>query len=550
MNVDQYSSTGQDSLSSSEEALQAHCDLLAESLFDEKTLVAFFNDAEQRDFKSRFIRNAIADNNLETLAGLGCSNFGFVTSDLRSTCWLMLLTQQLKLSKREEEQVPGEFNLEHVDENQVHLDVKRSFTGVDEPHRKEALRRLLQHTIVRLLRKYPKLRYYQGYHDVVSVFVTVFSEGHDYRKIAPPEDNLSLSDMTSKGEDEYSGSEEGSTHGSSASTECCEGDLNGKTSVPEEKLFRCVEAFTLLYLRDFMMDSLDFPIDLLNVIPQMIKSKDKQLFKKLHLDKIEPFFAISSILTIFSHELKPAENQPNALIFQIFDYVISSQSMLVPLAMYSTLILENKGKILKEIAANADNFENTVDLVHGVMQQVLTSGSHDEKVWDNVLRCVRSTSMKDNAGRYKKIVNKFSTLFTTASGTKKRTSYSLEVVTDLLDKEIDENAKRKAIQQERRLHPHKSKPLVRLFSYAHNHTIPFICRVSLFIGLMALLVKAYRGGHLRNFMPSAKILINKFRSSHFAGLYRGSKMIWLDPLNELLRGSLLKKSPPPSAASK
>lgn len=548
MNIDGYSSTCQKSLSCSDESL--HCDFLTESLFDERSLLTFFNDAEQRDIKSRIIRNALADHNLDGLTRLGSSNFGFVTTDLRSDCWLMLLMDQLKLSKKEEEQFLGECGKEHVDENQVYLDVKRSFTGVTDPDRKERLRNLLQNIIVRLLRKYPKLRYYQGYHDVVSVFVTVFIEGHEYHGFAQGEENLSLSDMTSKGDENYSASEVGSNHDSSASTECYEGELSEKTIVSKDKLFRCVEAFTLLYLRDFMMNSLDFPIDQLNVIPQMIKSRDKQLFKKLHLDKIEPFFAISSILTIYSHELKPVENQPNAPIFLIFDYVISSQSMLVPLTMYSTLILDNKDKILREIALNVDNFENTVDLVHGVMQQVLTSASYDEGVWEKVLRLVRSTSSKDNASKYKKVVNKFSTILTTASGPKSNMGYNLEYVTDLLDKEINENAKRKAIQRERRLHPRESKPLVRLFLYAHNHTIPFICRVSLLIGLMALLVRAYRGGQVKALMPTAKIFMRKFQGSSIAGLYRGTKIIWLDPLHELLKGSLLSKSSTSSTVSK
>lgn len=530
-----------------DESLQTHCDLLSESLFDERSFLPFFNEVEQKDFKLRVVRNALIDQNLDAIAGLGSSKFGFVTTELRRECWEKLLVQQLRTDE-EEDGLSKESEKEHVDENQVQLDVRRSFTGVTDAQRKASLRELLQRTILKVLRKHPALRYYQGYHDVVSVFVIVFMEGRECPGAV--EDSLSLSDMTSKGEENYSGSDEGSTHSSSASTECFDGELGGKTFVSEEKLFRCVEAFTLLYLRDFMMDSLDFPIDLLNVVPQIIKSRDRQLYRRLHLDKIEPFFAISSILTIFSHELKPSENQSNASIFQIFDLVISSQSMLIPLSMYSALILENKPNILREISSNADNFENTVDLVHGVMQQVLTSASFDEEAWDSVLSSVRSTIHENFAVNYKKVVNRYSVILTTASQPKSQTRYDIDFVLDLLDKEMDENSKRKTVSREKKMHPLTSKPLVRLFLYAHKHTIPFIFRVSLLIGLMALLSRTYRHGHIAALIPTAKMFIRNFRGYNIAGLYHGTKTVWLDPIHELLSGSMLTRASPSSAAGK
>lgn len=521
-----------------------NCDLLTESLFDEQSLLNFFNEQEQKDFKSRIIRDALIDHNLDALSVLGISNFGFVGTSLRKESWLMLLTSQLKIDNGNDESTAVDPNKEHPDENQVQLDVKRSFTEVKDQQRKACLRKVLESTIIKLLRKYPRLRYYQGFHDVVSVFVAVYMTGYEWHGINQVDDNLSMSDMTSKEDENHSPAnlEEVSNSGSSASTELYEGDISAKGYQLEEKLFRCVEAFTLLYLRDFMMDTLDFPIDQLKIIPQMIKAKDKHLFKQLHLDKVEPFFAISSILTVFSHELKPSESQCDSQIYQIFDHVISSQSMLVPLVMYSTLIMESKDIVLEEYASNAGNFENTVDLVHGVMQKVLLTASHDEEVWKRILCKIRFKPIKDDCSKYRKTVNQYSALLTTASGEKKkRNTFELKYVTELLEQEIEQNEKRKASQIRRKMRPQETTPLLRLISYANNHTIPFVCRLSLLIGMLALLVRICRDGNTKALIPAAKHYVQSFRNSYIAGLYQGTKIIWLDPLHELLKNSFVSK---------
>lgn len=532
--MNDFTSTAEHSLSSSDESLSLHCDLLTESLFDEKSLLTFFNDQEQKDFKTRVIRSVLADRNLKTLSALGMSNFGFVTSSFRRECWYLILSEQLSLGGKDE----GEPTGSHKDEAQVQLDVNRSFTTVEDKCRKDSLRKLLEHIIVKMLRKHPKLNYYQGYHDVVSVFIIVFMEGHEYHPAAQREDNLSSSDMTSKGDDAtpITLCEDVSNSASSESTELYDGDMTSKSNVAEDKLFRCVEAFTMLYLRDFMMDSLDFPIDQLKIIPQFIKSNDKLLYRQLQLDKVEPFFAVSSILTIFSHEMKPLENHSDLQIFQIFDFVISSQSMVVPLIMYSTLIMENKAKLLSEYNDNIENFENTVDLVHGIMQQVLLTASLDEQVWKKILDKVRSRSSKEFILKYKGMVNKYSTLLTTASGEEVKTSYDLNHVVNLLEKEIEQNTRRKVVKNHKKIQ--KTRLLLRLFSYAENHTLPFICRVSVLIGLLTLFVKFYRDGTMKTFLPVARTYMRKFHNSYIAGLYQGSKYVWLDPLHELLKHPL------------
>ncbi|QLG72864.1 hypothetical protein HG535_0D05730 [Zygotorulaspora mrakii] len=525
------------SLSSSEESLSLHCDILADSLFDEKSLLNFFNEQEQRDFKTSVIRNILHDRNYKTLCTLGMSNFGFVSTPLRKECWFELLSRQLRVSQGSGYTTNKGCTREHRDENQVSLDVQRSFTSVTDEGRKEKLRKLLERIIVKILRRYPKLSYYQGYHDVVSVFVIVFIEGHDY----DDECNfLSLSGMTSKSDDNHSnGAAEDKSNGvSSSTTDLYENETTSKIGFDEDKLLRCVEAFTLLYLRDFMMDSLDFPIDQLRLIPEFIKKNSKAFYKKLNLDKIEPFFAISSILTVFSHELKPSENEPDSLIFQIFDFVISSQSMVVPLAMYATLIMEKKDTIIEAYNANIDNFENSVDLVHGVIQQVLVPTRCAEKIWKQILEEVRSNPSREHISKYRGLVNRYSTLLTTASG-QLHTSYEVEDVIKLLEKEIALNSKRKTSKAHAKLHKTNTmRTFARLFS---SRSFPLICKVSIFVGMLAIFMKLYRDGSIKAMLPTLRIYLKKYQCSSFAGLYRGLNYVWLDPLHELLKNPSLPR---------
>ncbi|GAV54818.1 hypothetical protein ZYGR_0AS01410 [Zygosaccharomyces rouxii] len=520
-----------------------HSELLAESIFDEKSVVTFFTQQEQRDFKSRLISSSLENKDIATLLKLGVSNFGFVTTDLRKESWYLLLSEQLVLPKEIKNNNDDEFR--HRDENQVQLDIKRSFSGIKDPQRKEKLRKLLENIIIRILRKHPQLNYYQGYHDVVSVFIIVFTQGKEYNpSVGIQEDVLCFSDMTNRDSEDISPyTEDVSNSTSSTSTQVFEGeDCEAKKEVfvDEEKLFRCVEAFTLLYLRDFMMDSLDFPIDQLRIIPRLIKSIDKGLYKKLQLDKVEPFFAVSSILTVFSHEMKPMEDGESSTIFCIFDYIISTQSMSVPLLMYANLVVENKQRLFEEYDANLNNFGNFIDLVHGVMQKVLLSVSHDEKLWDKILQKMR-TNVKNADFSHKKLVNKFSVLVTTASGKATFTSqrnaqnrYDLNYVENLLSKEIQLNTNRKSLTNQRKSEKKTTFAILhRLSSLTCSSS--FIYKVSIFIGLMALLIKFYRSGSIKQLIPQTKLYISKLRSSSLAGLYQESKYVWLDPLHGLLQ---------------
>ena len=252
-----------------------------------------------------FVQKSLTSRDLPMLKYFAMNNSGDMTNALRKEVWYTLLNAQLPSTKMND--ADSIKPKKHKDEDQVVLDVNRSFGALKNLSQKERLRALLQKMIIKILRKYPQLNYYQGYHDVVSVFVLVFFErlnkNPTFHSIKREECNL-LNETMDTDNDVIE-------PGIANAAETCGDAIDEKDTkfvLDETKLFRCIESFTLLYLRDFMTDSLDFAVDQLKMIPYLIKKMDPELYQILHLDKIEPFFALSDILTIFSHNQKPYED--------------------------------------------------------------------------------------------------------------------------------------------------------------------------------------------------------------------------------------------------
>ncbi|KAG0666304.1 hypothetical protein C6P45_000265 [Maudiozyma exigua] len=369
-------------------------------------LPSFYNERTVNELKLKVINRAMESGDFGLLSELGKSKCGFVSNDIRQVAWYQILTSQIIFQPSI---IPEPTNEEkHCDESQIQLDVSRSFGYIPEEIQRNSLKKLLNEQIVRFFRKYPQLRYYQGYHDIVSVFIITFCH-------------------TTK-----------------------HGKLQTKMLHREkERLFKCVEIFSLLYLRDFLMDSLDFPIDQIGIIPALIKEQDSVLYEKLQLDTIKPFFAIASILTIFSHDLKPDILNNNSVIFQIFDLVICTHSMFTPLILYSNMIIAIKGKLYEEYEQNLENFENETDLVHGIIQKVLVQTMNDnkgsKKLWSTVLNATRTSTIigRDTKKMIKKSINKASPLQNTGSGTKLVRILEQTEIVKLIEKGIKLNKQQK-----------------------------------------------------------------------------------------------------------
>ncbi|EDW86067.1 uncharacterized protein Dwil_GK23394 [Drosophila willistoni] len=107
---------------------------------------------------------------------LAVSSFGLVTDDLRRILWPQLAGVDLALLER----APSLSELQgHPEYNQVLLDVNRSLKrfppGIPYEQR-IALQDQLTVLILRVMKKYSNLRYYQGYHDVAVTFLLVSGE--------------------------------------------------------------------------------------------------------------------------------------------------------------------------------------------------------------------------------------------------------------------------------------------------------------------------------------------------------------------------------------
>ncbi|CAG8437247.1 5082_t:CDS:2 [Diversispora eburnea] len=109
------------------------------------------------------INKACEENDLKALRNLACSE-GFLSNSLRSSCWAKLL----KVGKISRE---NRIEENHKDEDQVLLDVERSFKSQLKKKKEE-----LKDVIIGILRRNPKLSYYQGFHDVCATLLLVLKE--------------------------------------------------------------------------------------------------------------------------------------------------------------------------------------------------------------------------------------------------------------------------------------------------------------------------------------------------------------------------------------
>ena len=135
---------------------------------------------------------------------------------------------------------------------------------VDEPedqldHRKEELSAV----ITQVLRENPDLCYFQGYHDIVQVFLLVL----------------------------------------------------GMRSAAE-----AVAHLSLLRIRDFMLPSMNPSIAHLRLLPSILYCEDPKLCR--HLSQTQPFFALAATLTLYAHDI-----QEYGDISRLFDFLLAHGSV-------------------------------------------------------------------------------------------------------------------------------------------------------------------------------------------------------------------------------
>ncbi|EKM58169.1 uncharacterized protein PHACADRAFT_182539 [Phanerochaete carnosa HHB-10118-sp] len=151
----------------------------------------------------------------------------------------------------------------HQDERQVQLDTDRSFVlypvgDMDERRRRQ---NELHGLIVEVFRRRRRLSYFQGYHDIVSVLYL---------------------------------------------------------TLPRELQLPAAEKLSLQRLRDAMGSGLEPVIGLLRALQRVLQEADSEYARMLENATPLPYFALSNLLTLFSHDMPTLP-----LIQHVFDYLLA-----------------------------------------------------------------------------------------------------------------------------------------------------------------------------------------------------------------------------------
>ncbi|PRP79899.1 hypothetical protein PROFUN_12388 [Planoprotostelium fungivorum] len=208
---------------------------------------------------------------------------GLINDEIRKIAWPMLLkvssTPEIDLEKVE---------AQHKDMDQVEKDVDRSMFKFSAGRNDfmMAKRKQLSRIINTLLFKHPELHYYQGYHDVCSVFLMITGEG--IRTVA-------------------------------------------------------IIEMQLMKDRDALDPTLESTKDILSLLFPLLQFADPELYLYIEKSGVHPYFAISWILTWFSHGFDNLKD-----ISRLFDVFIASHP-LMPLYVSCQIIIHFRKELLETV---------------------------------------------------------------------------------------------------------------------------------------------------------------------------------------------------------
>ncbi|KAF4984391.1 hypothetical protein FZEAL_414 [Fusarium zealandicum] len=219
------------------------------------------DDAEQEKAlnstpKAYIILEACKRKEISRLRCLAESPGGFLTDTLRRRAWPILLGLDTPQDDQHDLASPQDASYSdwkelsrHRDEDQVQLDVNRSFiyypNMADMSDAELSLRKSeLSCLITEVLRRYPYLCYFQGYHDISQVFLLVLAPAWRARMLA---------------------------------------------------------RLSVLRIRDFMLPSFGPTTAQLRLLPDILHAADPKL--RRHLAGIEPFYALAGTLTMYAHNI-------------------------------------------------------------------------------------------------------------------------------------------------------------------------------------------------------------------------------------------------------
>lgn len=200
---------------------------------------------------------------LQRLRSMSRWRGGYQNNQLRSRVWCKLFN-----INRYNLQDIYKYRSKHRDHDQICRDVERSLwsyypTDQWSDKYRERRRKALYQVIINILNKNTNLFYYQGFHDFVSVFLLVVEN-----------DLLALA---------------------------------------------LAEAASRIYMLDYMQENFEVFSKVMRMIFTIVKVADPALYSHLEAANLQPFFATSWFITLFSHDLKSLED-----IARLFDAFFAS----------------------------------------------------------------------------------------------------------------------------------------------------------------------------------------------------------------------------------
>ncbi|KAJ5157167.1 uncharacterized protein N7482_008267 [Penicillium canariense] len=237
--------------------------------------------ANVRAEKAAAIRRACDARDVEALVLYATSEGGLLDDELRQIAWPIFL--QCDTNSRPDDLKPLNDLPRHADEDQVQLDVNRSFVYYPAVPEEELLEKKeqLSDLITLILRNYPMLCYFQGYHDIVQVLLLVL------------------------------------------------GAQKAASAMAHVSLFK---------IRDYMLPSLTPALKHLQLIPAIVGTVDPALWR--HLANIQPFFALAATLTLYAHDIQEYSD-----IARLFDFLLAREPV-VAIYLFAAIILSRKKELL------------------------------------------------------------------------------------------------------------------------------------------------------------------------------------------------------------
>ncbi|MCJ1282156.1 hypothetical protein MMC26_001479 [Xylographa opegraphella] len=241
--------------------------------------------ASPRTKVTDYIRTCSTTNNLSAIAALASARGGLLDDRVRCVAWPKLLGSDGPPPDSAKVLLDWRFLPKHKDEDQVKLDVNRSFIYYPKDESEQQLDRRkadLSDVITEVLRRHPALCYFQGFHDIVQVILLV---------------------------------------------------LGKELAVP------AVTHLALLRIRDFMLPSLTPSLVHLGLLPAILYSVDAKLCQ--HLSGTQPFFALAATLTLYAHEI-----EDYGAIARLFDFLLAEDAV-VSVYVFAIIILSRREELFE-----------------------------------------------------------------------------------------------------------------------------------------------------------------------------------------------------------